>query len=572
VTTPQPRSELASALRTVLSPALSALLVFSLFINLLYLAPSLYMLQIYDRVLVSASVPTLVLLTVIIVGLLATLGALDGVRARVLARLGTRLDLALQERLLGALLAQALRQPGTASSQTVQDLAQLRQGLTGSGLLALLDLPWTPLYVAVLFLFHSWFGWAAVLSATLLALLAGVSERVGSQRLAEATRAEMAGTQRMSFALRNAETVAAMGMLPRVLERWREHHVPALRQQLEASDRVGLLTATSKVLRLLTQSLILGLGAWLTISNEMTAGMMIAGTILLGRALAPIDLLTSSWRGLMLARDAYARLGALLAKHPPEPEHLPLPAPAGRLAAERLVVSTPETGTAILKGVSLALERGELLGLIGPSGSGKSTLARALLGLMPLQSGVVRLDGADLAQWGRAALGPHLGYLPQGIELFDGTVAENIARFGPLDAEQVVAAARRARVHELILGLPEGYDTRLGPGGVRLSPGQQQRIALARAVYGEPVVIVLDEPNSNLDDEGESALIETLVELKEAARTVIVITHRPSLLQRADRIAVVQQGQLALIGPREQVIARLTQAVNPRPRLYAQSH
>jgi ATP-binding cassette subfamily C protein EexD len=560
-------SELARVLKSALAPSLLGLAVFSLVINLMYLVPPLYMLQVYDRVLTSASETTLILLTLIVAGLLASLGALDGVRSRMLVRISARIDLMLQGRLFESLFAQALRRPGQATTQGLQDLTQLRQVLTGQGLLVLLDLPWMPAYVALLFLFHSWFGWFAVASALLLSALAVANERLTGRGLAEANRAEIGASQRTVLALRNAEVVTAMGMLPGVLARWREEHLPALGGQVLVSDRAAALTVSSKVLRLLLQSLILGLGAYLTIEQEMTSGEMIAGTILLGRALAPIDQLTASWRGLMLGREAYRRLRELLANYPPPAEHMRLPAPTGRVVADRVVVVT-DTGTPILKGISLSAEPGELLGVIGPSAAGKSTLARALLGLMPLYSGTVRLDGADIGQWNRADLGPYLGYLPQDIELFDGTVAENIARFGDVDPEAVVAAARRARVHELILGLPKGYDTPIGPAGVRLSPGQQQRIALARAIYGSPPFIVLDEPNSNLDDEGEQALVEALAELRAEGRAVLVITHRPLLLQRADRIAVLQQGQLLHVGTREQVLARFARpaGVAPLPR------
>jgi len=564
----QPKtSELAAVLRSVLAPSWLALAVFSLVINLMYLVPSIYMLQVYDRVLTSASETTLLLLTVIVVGLLFMLGALDGIRSRVLVRVSARIDLALQGRLFESLFAQALRRPGQAGTQALQDLAQLRQALTGQGLLVLLDLPWMPAYVAILFLFHPWFGWFAVVSALLLATLAVASERVTGKGLAEANRNEIAASHRTSLALRNAEVVTAMGMLPGVLARWLDVHAPAVGGQVRVSDRAGALTAISKALRITLQSLILGLGAWLTIKQEMTPGEMIAGTILLGRALAPIDQLTASWRGLMLGREAYRRLRELLASYPARPEPMRLPAPSGRVVADRVVVAT-DTGALILKGISLSVEPGELLGVIGPSAAGKSTLARALLGLMPLYGGSVRLDGAEIGQWSRGELGPYVGYLPQDIELFDGTLAENISRFGSVDPERVVAAARRARVHELIVGLPNGYETPLGPAGVRLSPGQQQRIALARAVYGDPPLIVLDEPNSNLDDEGEQALAEALAELKAEGHALVIITHRPLLLQRADRIAVVRQGQLAQLGTREQVFAQFARSagVAPLPR------
>ncbi len=556
----RPKSEL-SDLQKVLHLCWQSFAVagfFSLFINLLMLAPSLYMLQVYDRVLASRSEFTLLMLTLLIAGLLVVMGALEWVRSQILVRVGARLDALLDARLFSAVFDWSLRRPGSSSAQPLHDLNNLRQFLTGSGLFAFFDAPWVPIYLIVLFLMHPWFGWFAIISALILAGLTVATELSTSKPLAAANAEAMAAANYASSNLRNCEVLEAMGMLPRIRQRWIERHQRVMGLQAIASDRAGALAATSKMLRLLLQSLILGLGALLAVEHIVTPGIMIAASILMGRALAPIDMLIGTWKGFVSARSAYHRLNELLHTVPERPRYLSLPPPTGALSLENIVVVPPGSQTPAVRGVSLSIAAGESVGIIGPSAAGKSTLARAVLGIWPLYAGKVRLDGADIQNCNRDELGPYLGYLPQDIELFDGTVAENIARFGALDPDQVVAAARKAAVHEMILQLPQAYDTRIGEGGAALSGGQRQRIGLARALYGDPMLVVLDEPNSNLDDQGEAALAQALLEMKRLGSTVLIISHRISILQVVDKVLVLREGQAQQFGPRDQVLAQFT--------------
>lgn len=531
---------------------------FSLFINLLLLVPAFYMLQVYDRVLTSYSITTLVMLTLIMLLLMATYGALEWVRSRILIRVSTRLDLLLNRRLYEASYQQALYSGGAlASAQALSDLTGLRQFLTGPGLFAFFDVPWLPLYIAVMFFFHPLFGVLTILGALLLLALAFANERLTSRHLAEANQEHGRATQFTNKNLRNAEVVTAMGMLPRLFERWRQRNNRVLALQAKASERGGALSNLSKTLRMILQSLILGLGAWLVIDHQITPGLMTAGSLLLGRALAPIDLLIGSWKGFVTARGQYERLNALLRQIPAEPPRMPLPDPVGHLAVEQVFLTPPGASQAVLKGLSFNVAAGASVGILGASAAGKSTLARALLGIWLPQSGKIRLDGADIAQWPRGDLGPHLGYLPQDIELFEGSISDNIARFGPVDPQAVVAAAELAGVHEMILRLPQGYDTLIGAQGGALSGGQRQRIGLARAVYGKPRLVVLDEPNSNLDEQGERALGVALTRLKQSQTTLLIVTHRVSALAYVDHLLVLNEGQIALSGQRDQVLARL---------------
>jgi ATP-binding cassette subfamily C protein EexD len=539
---------------------------FSLFINLLMLGPAIYMLQVYDRVLNSRSESTLLLLTLLLVMLLLVMGGLELVRSRILVRVGTRLDTLLSERLFHAVFDRTLRGLGPATPQPLHDLGNLRQFLTGNGLFAFFDAPWIPVYLAVLFVMHPYFGWLTFGGASVLVILAVTNELVTREPLRRANDTSVAASGFVASNLRNAEVLEGMGMLEPIRQRWLERHRAMLGLQSVASDRAGLLTAASKVVRLLLQSLVLGLGAYLAIEHVTTPGVMIAAMILAGRALAPIDLLIGSWRGFGSARTSYRRLQAMLHAVPERTRRMSLPAPRGDLTAEHVVAVPPGGTVPVLKGVSFAVAAGESIGIIGPSAAGKSTLARVVLGVWPVHSGKVRIDGADIDQWNRVELGPHVGYLPQDIELLDGTVGENIARFGDVDPERVVEAARKAGVHEMILRLPKGYDTPIGEGGAVLSGGQRQRIALARALYGDPVLVVLDEPNSNLDDQGEVALVRAIVDLKAAGRTVLVITHRPSVLSGVDRILVLRDGQVQMIGPRDEVMSQFARpAAAPAP-------
>ena len=553
-----PPTELAQAIHYCRDSFQSAA-IFSLFINLLMLLPSIYMMQVYDRVLGSNSTSTLMMLTLLAAVLFLMLGALEWVRSQILIRVSTRFDMLLNERLYRVLFRQALVSGGKTSAQPLSDLLVLRQFLTGNGLFAFFDAPWMPVYVGLLFLFHPTFGLVALISAIILILLAIWNERATHDDLEQANRVSVESSNMTARNLRNAEVVHAMGMLPDLMARWKEKQQRLILLQAVASEKAGLIAASSKTYRITVQSLILGLGAWLAIDKQITPGLMIGGSILLGRALAPIDLMIGSWKQFLSARTAYDRLNVLLAQFPVEPDRMPLPAPKGALRAEQAVVAPPGSKVAVLKGINFNIEAGSFVALIGASASGKSTLARAMLGIWQVASGAIRLDGADIGQFERSFIGSHVGYLPQDIELFDGTIADNIARFGNLDADKVVAAAQIAGVHDMILQLPQGYDTEIGGSGGVLSAGQRQRVGLARALYGEPVLVVLDEPNSNLDDAGEQALAQALFKLKQRGSTVVVITHRVGILSLTDRIMVLNEGLLVLDGPRDEVLAKLNQ-------------
>jgi ATP-binding cassette subfamily C protein EexD len=439
----------------------------------------------------------------------------------------------------------------------LKDLAGLRQFMAGNGLFAFFDAPWLPIYIAVLFMFHPWYGWASIACAVFLLLLACVNEKLTGTLLARANKENIGVSLNTTKNLRNAEAIESMGMLDSLVTRWSLRYKHVLLLQSEASDRSGIITSVSKTSRQLMQSLILGLGAYLAVSHEISPGLVIAGSVLLGRALAPLDLLTSTWKGFISARSQYARLNAILDKQRAEPERMELPSPAGNIAVENLVVGAPGSRVPVIKSISFVAAAGTIVGIVGPSASGKSTLAKALMGIWRPQQGVVRLDGADIAQWDKRQLGQHLGYLPQDIELFEGTISDNIARFGVVDAGKVVLAARTAGVHEMILLLPHGYDTMLGDGGGNLSAGQRQRIGLARALYDSPRLIVLDEPNSNLDEAGERALASSLQQAKATGALIFVIAHRASILSQLDSLLVMNAGTIGLYGPREQVLMSL---------------
>jgi ATP-binding cassette subfamily C protein EexD len=532
--------------------------VFSLFINTLMLVPSIYMLQVYDRVVTTGSHITLLMLTLVTAFLFLVMGSLEWVRSQILIRTGAKLDLALNQRLFDAVFKQCLLSGNkTGSSQPLSDLLNLRQFLTGQGLLAFFDAPWMPVYLALLFVFHPGFGFFAIFAAMVLGTLTALTEKLTRDELGQANRAAIEATQFVTKNLRNAEIVESMGMLANLRERWLGKHREMLSLQADASGKAGLLTMLSKVVRLLSQSLALGLGAWLVIEQEISPGLMIAGSILLGRALAPIDQMTGTWKSFLGAREAYDRLNKLLLAIPIVPETMALPVPKGHLRAEAAVVVPPGATAPVLKGIGFDLEAGNLLAVVGPSAAGKSTLARALLGIWAPRAGAIRLDGADINGWNRENLGPYIGYLPQDIELFDGTISENIARFGLIDAEKVVKAAEAAGVHDMILRLPNGYDTVIGGLGGVLSGGQMQRVGLARALYGDPVLVVLDEPNSNLDDRGEVALLQALIGLKQRGATAVIISHRMNILNLADKIMVMNEGLVAAFGPRQDVLPKL---------------
>lgn len=543
---------------------------FSLFINLLLLVPSLYMLQVYDRVLASNSESTLLMLTLITVFLFLVMGGLEWIRSQILIVTSARVDGQLGGRIFDAMFMQSIASGGRmASAQPLNDLLQVRQFLTGTGLFAFFDAPWFPIYLGVMFLFHPLFGVVTLTSVLVLTGLAIWNETTTRGDLEQANRHAIEANQFTQYNLRNVEVIEAMGMLPRMRSRWQEKQSLLLDSQGRASAKSGMITALSKTYRLTIQSLMLGLGAYLAIHKEITPGLVIAGSILLGRALAPLDLMISNWRGFLAAREAYRRLEELLKAMPARPVPMSLPPLKGEISLDKAVITPPGAQAAVIKGVSLTIEPGTQVAIIGPSAAGKSTLVRAMLGIYRPSQGSVRLDGAEIDQWERSVLGRYIGYLPQDVQLLNGSISENIARFGEIDPDKVVAAARAAGVHDMILRLPEGYDTRIVGQSQMLSAGQRQRLGLARALYDDPPVIMLDEPNSNLDQDGEAALLSTLVELKRKNRTVVLVTHRSNVLNQVDAILLLVDGQIALYGPRDKVLASLqppqARAANPAP-------
>ncbi len=557
--------ELAGALKSIRQYFMYAGL-FSAAVNILMLVPIMYMLQVYDRVVASGSLSTLTMLTLLMVFLTLAMGGFEWVRSMILISASNRIEQQLRSRVFDATFKSALFSGNGGNNQPLNDLSSLRQFMTGNGLFAFFDAPWFPIYVGVMFLFHPWFGVVAILSGIVMVALAWANEVVTTRKLKDANTKATTLSAQVSGSLRNAEVIAAMGMIGDMRQRQEKQSDEVLVLQTEASQSGGAISSISKTFRMVVQSLILGLGALLALQNEISPGMMIAGSLLLGRALAPIDMLVGTWKGFSLARAQYERLGQLLENIPPERDTMSLPSPQGQLTLEQVSVVPPGSRIPVVKGVSLELAAGEALGIVGPSASGKSSLARAVLGIWPAVAGKVRLDGADIAGWDRTELGPHVGYLPQDIELFDGSISENIARFGEIDPEKIVAAARLAGVHELILRLPQGYDTVIGSAGGALSGGQRQRIGLARAVYGSPRLLVLDEPNSNLDDQGERELVQAIQRIKQQGCTIIVISHRTMVLHSMDKLLVMKDGAAVAFGPREQVLASLMGQANEARR------
>ncbi len=553
------RSELAEALWS-LRRAFYVTAAFSFVINMLLLVPSIYMLQIYDRVLMSRNESTLLMLTLLCLGLYALMAGLEWVRARLLVRTGSMLDAMLHARVFTAAFEVNLLRSGSNAGALLNDLANVRQFVTGNGLFAFFDAPWFPVYLAVIFLIHPLLGWLSVGGAVVLVALTLANEWATKGPLSQANTAALRASNYATNNLRNAEVIEAMGMLPNLRRRWYEIYRDVIALQGMASDRAGAISAVTKFVRISLQSLVLGLGALLAIdpqSTHVTAGGMIAASILMGRALAPVEMLIGVWKQLISSRSAYTRLEMMLKEFPARAEGMPLPPPLGRLAVENVLAAAPGMPVAILKNVSFVLEPGEVLGVIGPSAAGKSTLARVLVGVWPAASGKVRLDGADVYSRNKEQLGPHVGYLPQDVELFEGSIAENIARFGEVDSEKVIEAARQAGMHEMILRFPQGYDTAVGSGGSFLSGGQRQRVGLARALYGGPAFIVLDEPNSNLDDAGETALVQAVLAQKAAGRTLIIITHRTNILSAVDKLLLLRDGAVQAVGPRQQIMEAL---------------
>ena len=569
------RSPSENSLHTALKACRESFLsvgFFSFFINALMLVPTFYMLQVYGRVITSGSLTTLSMLTLIMTGLVITLGCLEWTRSRIMVRVSNRLDMLLSRQVYKASFKRALESGGMdASAQPLNDLTGLRQFLSGNGLFAFFDAPWLPIYIAVMFMFHPWFGWVATGSALLLLLLAFVNERLTGPTLAQANKEHIGASLYTTKNLRNAEVIESMGMLETLMDRWWTRQKNVLLLQSRASDKGAMISTLSRSFRILVQSLILGLGAYLAVDHQVGAGLVFAGSVLLGRALAPIDLIIGSWKGFIAARSQYARLNAILASQQAQPERMSLPAPNGDVQVENLTVAAPGSNIAIIKNISFSVPAGCVVGIIGPSAAGKSTLARALLGIWAPLQGVVRLDGADISAWDKHELGPHIGYLPQDIELFEGSVSDNIARFTRVDSEKVILAATTAGVHDMILLLPDGYDTVIGGDGVVLSGGQRQRIGLARALYGSPRLIILDEPNSNLDEVGDRALIAALHRIRLSGATLFVITHRTNIVSQLDRLMVMSNGGLSLFGPRELVLTELNAQQAPKQTMQAET-
>ena len=548
-------SELLEVLKSFRS-AFTGAAVFSFFINVLLLMSPIYMLNIYDRVLSSRNVTTLVVLSIITLVLFWVYSILETLRSQVLVRIGGSLDRKLNGRVFGAIFKAAVQRPGLGGGQAVRDLDTIREFLTGQGMFAFFDAPWLPIYLCAVYLMHPLLGIVGTIGGILIIMLTVAQELATRKTLGEATQTSMAAGRFLENSLRNVEAISAMGMMPAMLARWRERRQKTLGLQALASDRAGLILALSKFVRIVLGSSMMGFGAYLVIQNELTGGLMIAANIMMSKALQPVELAVATWKQLLAARQSYARLQSLLEAIPADAQHMPLPAPTGTLELDRVVAAPPNTNVAVVKGVGFRLAAGGALGIIGPSAAGKSSLARLIVGVWQAHSGVVRLDGSDIRSWDADRLGQFIGYLPQDIELFEGTVAENIARFAEIDADAVIQAAQMAGVHDMILQMANGYDTRIGPGGATLSGGQRQRVGLARALYKLPPLIILDEPNSNLDRDGEAALAKCMTQLKEAKRTTIVITHRPSILASVDHIMVMNNGLAEAFGPRDEVLAK----------------
>lgn len=542
------------------SSSLIIVLFFSFFINLLMFVAPLHMLQIYDRVLVSRSEVTLVVLTILAVGLLVIYGILEGIRSRITLRIGLKFDDLMSGRMLDRVFEVAVRRPSLGPpQQLLRDVDSLREFMGGPALIALCDAPWVPVFIAVCFVLHPILGFVSLAGAVIIFILAASNELLTTKKLLEANRLWMKASNEAFVSLRNSEIVRALGMVPGIKANWESNRDVALKHQVIASDRAGSIVAGSRFVRLSLQVIILATGGYLAIQDEISPGTMIAASIIMGRALAPVEMAVAQWKNFQSAREAYKRLDKTLKEVPENQELMDLPPLKGNLSLQGVFLSPPENppGMLILNNVSVEFLPGSITGIIGPSGCGKSSLVRAIVVVWKVFRGSVRFDGASIDQWSPEKLGPYIGYMPQDVELFGGTVAQNICRFQEVDSNEVIEAAQKAGVHELILKLPDGYDTEIGPGGQALSGGQRQRLALARALYKRPKVVVLDEPNSNLDAAGEKALTEAIIKEKNSGSTVIVVSHRPSLLTCTDNILVLNEGRVVKKGPRDQILAEL---------------
>lgn len=554
--------EKISALREALMLQKSSfhrVIFFSFFINLLVMAPTVYMLQVYDRVVNSRSLTTLGMLTLLIVVLYIVMEALEWVRSGMLHEIALKFDAHIDERVFNTVFEANLRRIPGATAQVLQDLRSVRDFISSHALTAIIDVPLSMLYIFAIFFINPEMGWMSIVGALIQVGLAWLTERETQAPLSAANRAAISAQNYAANSLRNAQVIEAMGMQGGIHKRWLKRQNETLRQQAVASDKAGAYSALSKFVQQSQSSLLLGAGCWFIIIGLFPhgGGLVIVASTLGGKLLSPIVQVIGSWKQVVAAREAYARLNALLDNVALREPGMPLPAPTGQLTVEGVVAGAPGTQAAILRGVTFGVAPGTVVGLIGPSASGKSTLARLLVGVWPAASGKVRLDGVDIYPWNKAELGPYLGYLPQEVELFDGALAENIARFGEVDMAKVEAAARAVGIHDMIMSLPDGYETNIGDDGCRLSGGQRQRIGLARAIYDTPRFIVLDEPNSSLDEAGERSLVQTLLSLKAQGSTIIVITHRTSVLVAVDNLLLLTDGQVKAYGPRDEVLAAL---------------
>jgi ATP-binding cassette subfamily C exporter for protease/lipase len=537
--------------------AIASALFFSGVINLLYLSPAIYMLQIYDRVLTSQNITTLIALSGLLLGLFIFVSLLEATRASTMARIGDAVEAELTPRVYESTFQRQLRAPQAQANQPLWDLNQIRQFFSGTGLSALMDLPWFPIFIVAVFLLHPTVGWFVTLGSILLLVTSVISERIARPGLSQASEMGLAAQGLAASQLRNAEVITALGMLPALANRWKALQIRARTLQRQVSDQVSAMGGISRLMRLTIQSGTLGIGAYLAILGEMTPGAMIAATILSTRALAPLEALIVNWKSMLASLSSQQRLDRLLKEHPEPLKGMSIPRPRGIISAENIFVSAPSNRAFILKGLSFEFEPGEAIGIIGPSASGKSTLLRAILGVWPTALGKMRIDGSEIRGWPREEIGPAIGYLPQDIELFGGTVGENIARFGELNSERIIEATNACGMHGMILRLPSGYDTEIGEGGITLSAGQRQLIGLARAVYGQPVVIALDEPSSNLDEVGDRVLAQTIKAAKSWGSTVIVVSHDPKLLKLMDRLMMIFDGQIREFGPSSEVISAI---------------
>ena len=531
--------------------------VFSFFVNMSVLAIPFYMLQVFDRVLSSRSESTLFFLTLIVIFLILIFSVLDIARSWVMVRVANKVEQFLNPRVFNAVFERSVFISGGGHAQALRDLEMLRNFLSGKGLLAFFDAPWVPVFLVILFFFHPLIGTIALIGGAILLALAFTNEMMSRKAYDEISNGSAETSNFAEASLRNSEAIKAMGMLGSIRSSWQKKRNDLQIAQTKSNEQSAIIMAIAKFVRVSLQILVMGVGAYFVIHQVFTPGIMIAGSILMGRALAPLEQSVGQLRSLGMARAAYGRIQTLLENIPQQKEGMQLPVPTGEVTIQKLVVAPPGLAEPILKGVTAKLLPGESLGILGPSGVGKSTLARILVGVWPPRSGTVRLDNVDVYTWDSEQLGPHIGYLPQDVELFGGTVAENISRFSEAEAETIIAAARFAGMHEMILRLPEGYDTLIGEGGGNLSGGQRQGIGLARALFGQPKLVVLDEPNSNLDAEGEQALIRMMQKLKSGGTTLVVIAHRPNILGQVDKVMFLRNGRVEAFGPRQEVMQRL---------------